>query len=154
MPNLLDVIKGPFAGVLDAANAIIGKFVTSPEQKAAAQLELAQLYSQQTLKLAELDAQVAATQATVITAEVNSQSWLARNWRPLMMLFFAVIIASVVWTGGYVNGHELDHAVVMRILDIIYLGLGGYVFGRSAEKIVPDTASAIATAVTATRGAK
>ncbi len=33
-------------------------------------------------------------QAQIITAEANSQSWLARNWRPMLMAIFMVIIAN------------------------------------------------------------
>jgi hypothetical protein len=56
------------------------------------------------------------------------------------MLFFALLIGTIVWTGGYVNGRQLDSAFIMKILDIVEVGLGGYVIGRSAEKVVPAVA--------------
>jgi hypothetical protein len=54
------------------------------------------------------------------------------------MLFFCTLIGTVVWTGGFVNGHQLDPNFVAEMMSIIKLGLGGYVVGRSAEKIAPS----------------
>jgi hypothetical protein len=133
--KLLELL--PIKDVLSGVSAIIDQFHTSGEEKLEAQRKLVEIERNFNLEMAKLDQQWAATQADVIKSEAQSQSWLARNWRPLMMLFFAVIIGTVVWTGGFVNGHELDHAFVMKILDIIEYGLSGYVVGRSVEKVTP-----------------
>ena len=139
--GILDILKGPVKSLFDGAVSIINTIKGgSPEEKNAATLALAQLQTDFQSKLVEADLEIAKAQRDVIVAEAQGQSWFQRNWRPLMMLFFAFVIGTVVWTGGYVNGHALDHDFVMEILSIIKLGLGGYVVGRTAEKITPQVA--------------
>ena len=45
-------------------------------------------------KLIGLEQEVVKAQRDVIVAEANSQSFIARNWRPIMMLTFVFIIAN------------------------------------------------------------
>lgn len=135
--GLLSFVSGPLKDIIGSVSGIIDQFHLSGEEKLDAQRKLVELERNFQLAMADKDGEWAKTQAGVITAEANSQSWLTRNWRPLTMLFFVVIIGTVVWTGGFVNGHQLDHDFVMEILDIVKLGLSGYVAGRSLEKIAP-----------------
>lgn len=130
-------VKGLFEGVSGLINTIKGG---SPEEKIALQAELAKMQNDFQQKLIDADLQFAQAQRDVVVAEANGHSWLQRNWRPILMLFFAVIIGTIVWTGGFVNGHQLDQSFTLEILSIIKLGLGGYVVGRSAEKITPQVA--------------
>lgn len=134
---MLSFITGPLKEILGSVSGIIDQFHLSGEEKLDAQRKLVELERNFQLAVMEKDGEWAKTQAGVITAEANSASWLTRNWRPLTMLFFVVIIGTVVWTGGFVNGHQLDHDFVMEILSIVKLGLSGYVAGRSLEKIAP-----------------
>lgn len=136
--GIIDLIAGPVKGLIDGAVSIINSIKGgSPEEKNAATLALTQLQIEFQSKLVEADLEIAKSQRDVIVAEAQGGSWLQRNWRPIVMMFFCTLIGTVVWTGGYVNGHALDHDFVMEILSIVKLGLGGYVVGRSAEKIAP-----------------
>lgn len=72
-------------------------------------------------------------QKDIIVAEAQSESWLARTWRPMVMLFFAGLIGAH-WLG--LTPPNLAEAVVMKLLAIVQVGIGGYVVGRSAEKCV------------------
>jgi hypothetical protein len=69
----------------------------------------------------------------VITAEAKSESWLTRSWRPITMLTFLGLI-----TAHYLGftPKNLDQQTVSQMLDIIKIGLGGYIVGRSVEKTV------------------
>jgi hypothetical protein len=55
-----------------------------------------------------------------------------------MLTFTALIVA--LWLGYSAPG--ISEAEVLKLWDIVQLGLGGYVIGRSAEKIVPQIAQA------------
>lgn len=68
----------------------------------------------------------------VITAEAQGESWLQRNWRPLLMLWFAGLVGAH-WLGF--TPPNLPSDVVINLLDIVQVGVGGYVLGRSAEKV-------------------
>lgn len=78
--------------------------------------------------------------ADIVKAEAQSQHWLAANWRPLTMLVFVGLIVAR-WTGYTAPG--MTEAEYLSVYDLIKIGLGGYVIGRSAEKIVPMVAVAL-----------
>lgn len=64
----------------------------------------------------------------VILAEANG-NWIQRSWRPIVMLAFSAIVI----IGAFTEIPLLkDNS---PFWDILQLGLGGYVIGRSAEKI-------------------
>lgn len=69
--------------------------------------------------------------AGVIVAEAQGGSWLQRSWRPLTMLVFVGLIVAR-WFGLTVP--NLTPEVEIKVFEIIQLGIGGYVIGRSVEK--------------------
>lgn len=78
--------------------------------------------------------------AEIVKAEAQSSNWLAASWRPItMMTFVALIVAR--WLGWSAPGISQDE--ILKLWDIVQLGLGGYVVGRSLEKIVPTIADAV-----------
>lgn len=76
----------------------------------------------------------------IIRTEAASSHWLAANWRPLTMLTFTALIVAR-WFGF--AAPELSEAEYLALWDIVEIGIGGYIVGRSAEKIVPSLAQAI-----------
>lgn len=87
----------------------------------------------------DAEALKAATQ--IIVSEAQGHSWLQRNWRPMMMVMFGAIVANNYILYPYLSLFT-DKVVVLDVpadlWDLIKLGLGGYVIGRSAEKIVKE----------------
>lgn len=79
-------------------------------------------------------------QAGIVQTEAASAHWLAANWRPLLMLIFGALIVAR-WFG--LAAPNLSEAEYLKLWDIVELGLGGYVIGRSVEKIAPDVARAL-----------
>ena len=67
---------------------------------------------------------------SAILAEEARGNWLQRSWRPLVMLTFVVIIL----VGAFTSLPIL--ADTSRFWDLLEVGLGGYVVGRSGEKII------------------
>lgn len=118
-PILGDVVKGIFPD-------------KEAEQKAQAQLQAALIAKQKDLENAAAD---------VVQAEASSKHWLAANWRPILMLTFGSLIVAR-WFGW--AAPNLSEAEYLALWDIVELGIGGYVIGRSAEKIGPRIADAFA----------
>ena len=73
--------------------------------------------------------------SSIIVAEAQGHSWLQRNWRPLVMLFFTGLVGAH-WFGF--TAENLTEQEVMSLLEIVKIGLGGYVVGRSAEKFMKE----------------
>ena len=68
------------------------------------------------------------SQASIIGAEAQG-NWLQRSWRPIIMLVFATIVL----IGTFFDLPILSDT--SRFWDLLEIGIGGYVIGRSAEKI-------------------
>ncbi len=98
--------------------------------------ELKRIELQQALQSAVLErtAEIEKAAADVVRAEAQGQSWLQRAWRPITMLVFVALIVSR-WLGWCAP--NLGEAEALKLWDIVQLGLGGYVIGRSAEKVLP-----------------
>src|SRR5947209_5570511 len=122
----------PVKALADVASGVIGKFVIDPTEKLKAQEQVLEAQTTLSMKAMELQAQLTDAQAKVITAEVTSQSWLARNWRPLLMLTFTFIVA---WNYIVVPITGTTAAVIPPDMwTLMKIGVGGYIVGRSAEK--------------------
>ena len=72
--------------------------------------------------------------ADIIKAEAQSEHWLAACWRPILMLTFGLLIVAR-WLGWSAPG--ISEAEALKLWNIVEIGLGGYVIGRSAEKTLP-----------------
>jgi hypothetical protein len=127
--------------VADAVGSVIGKIgsiidnvtTTDDERNKAKNAALTTLMPV-AVKALELEAQIAKAQSDIIIAEAQGASWLQRSWRPITMLTFVGLVVAR-WFGLVVP--NLSPEVEAEVFSIIKLGLGGYVIGRSAEKIVP-----------------
>jgi Holin of 3TMs, for gene-transfer release len=79
-------------------------------------------------------------QADIVKTEAASSHWLAANWRPLLMLTFGALIVAR-WFGW--AAPNLSEAEYLKLWSIVEFGLGGYVVGRSVEKIAGPISEAI-----------
>ena len=75
-----------------------------------------------------------AAQAAIVSAEAGGASWLQRNWRPITMLSFLGLVVADAF--GMLAFRLADQAWLL-----LQIGLGGYVVGRSVEKISPQIAA-------------
>ena len=94
-------------------------------------------------KLIGLEQEVVRAQRDTIVAEANSQSFIARNWRPIMMLTFVFIIANNYILFPYVQlfgGTALELEIPDAMWGLLKIGVGGYVMGRRGEKMVESYA--------------
>ena len=111
----------PLLPILDLVGKALDKILPDPQARAEAKLKLIELSQQGGLKELEASTQT-------ILAEMSG-SWLQRNWRPLSMLTFLVLICADSF--GLLEFRLSNEAWI-----VFKIGLGGYVVGRSAEKIV------------------
>lgn len=126
----------PITAALDIGTSLIERLWPDPAQQADAKLKLLSL--QQSGDLAKITAS-----ANIIIAEASSDSWLAKSWRPILMLTFGALITAR-WFGW--AAPNLSQAEYLKLWDIVELGLGGYVIGRSVEKTIPSIADALSSA--------
>jgi hypothetical protein len=107
---------------------IVGNLFPDPEAKAKAEQEVLQ-------QLLEHRQQIESAAASIIKTEAASTHWLASNWRPLTMIVFVALIVAR-WFGW--SAPNLAPEEYLMLWEIVKLGLGGYIIGRSVEKITPN----------------
>ena len=121
----------PLTAAFEIGSKVIERLWPDQTQQDAAKLEL--LKMQRTGELSEFMAA-----ADIVKTEAQSESWLAKSWRPILMLTFGALIVAR-WFG--LAAPNLSEEEYLKLWSIVELGLGGYVIGRSAEKIVPSMAA-------------
>jgi hypothetical protein len=126
--------------LFDPISKLIDNLTLSPEEKAKLQQEQFKLQASIYLQALEYEKASMEAKASIIQSEAKSDSWLTKNWRPLVMIFFCSIVG-MYWFGIMPPNATPD--VINKLFEIIELGLGGYVIGRSVEKVVPTIAEAI-----------
>ena len=112
----------------DIRAAITGKEVLDPNK----QLELVK-------KINEVEARFIESQSKIIEAEAKSEHWITSAWRPMTMLVFVAIIANNYILVPYMQAFGLDVPILQltdQMWELLKIGIGGYIVGRSAEKVV------------------
>lgn len=131
--NFVSNIFKPVADLVDNVH-------TSAEEKLALQNEFIKLRNEASAKLLDYESKLVESKSKIIMAEAQGQSWLQRNWRPLMMVFFAFLL------GAYWFGYmppNMTQATLDNLFDLLQLGIGGYIAGRSIEKTLPKVADVL-----------
>jgi len=116
----------------------------TPEQKAKLEEGIQAYKLAMSKQMNDYSQAVITEQSNIIQAETNSDSWLTKNWRPLTMLVFVFIIANNYILFPYITlfgGTATPLAIPPDMWQLLKLGLGGYVIGRSVEKIVKERAT-------------
>lgn len=125
--NVIDFVAGIFKPAVD----LIDNVHTSTEEKLTLSNALVSLQNQITAKTIDLQAQLLSAQSSIITAEANGQGWMQRSWRPITMLTFLglVVMDSFGW---------LANPLAPQAWTLLQIGLGGYVTGRTGEKMAKE----------------
>jgi len=133
------------SSVFKPAAELIDNIQTSEEEKLKLKNVLVKLQNDVTTKQIDLlskqmdlEKQLLDAQAGIINTEAKSESWIARSWRPITMLTFLVII--VLHSLSVIT---LKPDFANQFMTLVQIGLGGYVVGRSAEKLAPKVTEAI-----------
>ncbi|EWH00559.1 holin family protein [Halomonas sp. BC04] len=123
--NILGTVAGPIFDVIDKA-------VTDKDEANRLKAEL------QRRLIDQQDANLQA-QMKVLLAEAAGESWLQRNWRPILMLVIVAIVANNYLLAPYLGamfGIGLQLELPEALWNLMTLGVGGYIAGRTGEKIV------------------
>lgn len=138
------IVSAPVSDLVKSIGGIIDNLNTSDAEKLEAQRKLVELQLGFQGKMLDADSEFVKAQAGVVTAEAESQSWLARNWRPLLMLVFTYIIAHNYVIAPLFGARSVP--IPPDMWELLRIGMGGYIAGRSIEKVAPAIATAITTA--------
>jgi uncharacterized membrane protein (DUF106 family) len=124
----------PIAAILDVGMKVLDKFVPDPEARAKAQHELIKM--QQEGRLAELQADnIEAQELTKRQqADMSSDSWLAKNIRPMTLIF--ILLAYFLFAMMSAYGYNANEEYVSLLGQWGMLIMSFYFGGRTLEKIL------------------
>ncbi len=126
------LMSGPITKALDA-------FVKDQELRRKLEADLQGKLTEHLGKSEELG-------QAVVLAEIKSEDWLTRNWRPVVMLTlmgFVVFVGLVLPALDFVFGHPVVfnprwNALPPQFWDFLSIGVGGYIGGRTLEKVARE----------------
>jgi len=128
--NILAFIGQIFNPVKD----LISEYIEDPDKANELNYKMFQLQQTLSMQALEYDKALLEAKANIIQAEAKSESWLTANWRPLTMVTFLGLLVSY-WLGYSPTG--MTEGTLNNVFNLLQIGIGGYVVGRSAEKVLP-----------------
>ena len=135
-------IIGGITGLFNSIFGGIDSISTSDEERLEWKTKMMALQRDILHETFELEKMYVKAQSTVLTAELQHGNVLTRSWRPVTMLIF---VGFVVWFGiGTAYNIPVPSVPFMdNMMGLVKLGLGGYIVGRSGEKIAVNVVNAL-----------
>lgn len=125
--GFLDLI----AGIFKPAAELIDELHTSEEEKLKQQRRLLEIQAMVLDSSLQYEKEMMTSRAEIINSEAKSEHWITATWRPITMLTFLAL--AVGDSLGLLQTPLRDEAWTL-----LQIGLGGYVVGRSAEKVIKE----------------
>ena len=120
------ILKFFGSSVIGDIGKIIDDLFTSDEERDVAKNKILQVLKEKELELQKM-------QTDIIIAEAKG-NWLQRSWRPILMLSFGFIVIYNKFI-SQLSPHLITPVLEPDFWTLLQIGIGGYVVGRSAEKI-------------------
>ena len=117
------------AGIFKPAAELIDELHTSEDERLTAKSHLLDVQAAAMQRVFDYEKSTLEAQANIVNSEASSEHWLTATWRPITMLTMLVLVVgdAMLW---------LPNPLSENAFMLLQIGLGGYVVGRSAEKIV------------------
>ena len=127
MSLLTKIFSGGAADLVKGVGGVIDNLHTSKEEKLAAEAKIKAL-------IAEHEAKMEQNITDRWSADMNSDSWLSKNVRPLVLIFLVVSTVLMI----FIDAGTIQFVVEEKWTDLLQLVLitviGAYFGGRSFEK--------------------
>ena len=127
MSILGNLFSGGAAELVKGVGGVIDNLHTSKEEKLAAEAKIKAL-------IAEHEAKMEQNITDRWSADMNSDSWLSKNVRPMVLIFLVVSTVLMI----FIDAGTINFSVEAKWTDLLQLVLitviGAYFGGRSLEK--------------------
>ena len=128
----------PLTALLEVGGKLIDKLIPDPEAKAKAQLDLATLAQSGELAKMANDTEMYKTEQNNVsgrwTADMNSDSWLSKNIRPMSLV--AIFVGYFLFAMMSAFGYDAKESYVNLLGQWGMLIMSAYFGGRTLEKII------------------
>ena len=121
------IFSGGAAELVKGVGGVLDNLTTSTEEKLAAEAKIKKI-------IANYETEMEKNVTSRWTADMNSDSWLSKNVRPLVLIFLVVCTMLLIFIdAGKLNFNVKDSYVDLLQLVLITV-IGAYFGGRSFEK--------------------
>jgi len=124
MKKILQLITG---GLIKDVGKVIDDLTTTDEERLAAKHKIEELLEQ-----ADKDAQDQVTERWKL--DMESDSFLSKNIRPLVLVYLTVIFTALSFFDGNIGGFQVDEAYIPIFQSLLITVYGAYFVGRTWEK--------------------
>jgi len=124
---LAKLFGGAGSGIANKIGGLVDKFVQTKDEKAQFEKEMEEIFIK-----AELDLEKEITSRHA--ADMNSDSWLSKNIRPLLTIFSLVLYTLFALTDGNIGEFNIANQYVDLLGQIVIMSLGFYFTSRGIEK--------------------
>lgn len=136
---LTNIIGGKASDLITSVGGVIDKFVQTKEEKDAANLELEKLISQHAVSMEqELTKQMESEDRSITDrwkSDMESDSWLSKNTRPLVMLaLLAFFFVLVILDSSIKERFEVKESYVNLLESLLITVVVAYFGSRGVEK--------------------
>jgi len=129
MPNFITKLFSSGATKLvEGIGGVLDELITSKDEKLAAELKIKELIAKHEV---EMEREISSRWS----ADMASDSWLAKNVRPLVLIFLVVSTVLLVFIDAGVIAFEVKASWVDLLQLVLITVIGAYFGGRSLEKV-------------------
>ena len=124
MKKLIQLITG---GLIKDVGKVIDDLTTTDEERLAAKHKIEEL-----LEKADQDAQTQVTERWKL--DMQSDSFLSKNIRPLVLIYLTVIFTALAFFDGNIGGFKVAEEYIPIFQSLLITVYGAYFVGRTWEK--------------------
>ena len=114
--------------LVKGVGGVIDNLHTSKEEKLAAELKIKELISKYEV---DMETQISSRWS----ADMNSDSWLSKNVRPLVLVFLVVCTVLMIFIDAGTIAFEVEDKWTDLLQLVLITVIGAYFGGRSLEKV-------------------
>ncbi len=127
MSILSKIFSGGAKELVKGIGGVIDELHTSKEEKLAAELKIKELISKHEV---DMEKEI----STRWNSDMNSDSWLSKNVRPMTLIFLVVSTVLLVFVDAGLIAFDVKASWVDLLQLVLITVIGAYFGGRSLEK--------------------
>ena len=128
MSILTNLLSGGAAKLVESVGGVIDNLHTSKEEQLAAELKIKEL-------VASYEAEMQKQVTERWKMDMQSDSWLSKNIRPLVLIFLVVSTVLLIFIDAGIIQFEVKSSWVDLLQLVLITVIGAYFGGRSLEKV-------------------
>jgi hypothetical protein len=127
MSILTKIFSGGAKDLVDSVGGVLDNLTTSKEEKLAAKQKMQELIS-------DYETKMEANITDRWKADMNSDSWLSKNVRPLVLVFLVVSTVLMIFIDAGTIKFEVEEKWTDLLQLVLITVIGAYFGGRTMEK--------------------